>query len=86
MARTAFEELLSTHEGLTDPADIHPDDMAFWLFSGGSTGFPKGVVHLHHDIPYTCETFAKEILADHRATTSRSARPSSTTRTAWATT
>ena len=46
----------------TDPADTHPDDMAFWLFSGGSTGFPKGVVHLHHDIPYTCETFAQEIL------------------------
>jgi len=62
MSRTAFEESLLEHEGLTDPADIHPDDMAFWLFSGGSTGFPKGVVHLHHDIPYTCETFAKEIL------------------------
>jgi benzoate-CoA ligase family protein len=62
MARSAFEELLTTHEGLNDPVDIHPDDMAFWLFSGGSTGFPKGVVHLHHDIPYTCETFAKEIL------------------------
>src|SRR3954449_4662860 len=62
MSRTAFEEHLRKHEGLTDPADIHPDDMAFWLFSGGSTGFPKGVVHLHHDIPYTCETFAKEIL------------------------
>ena len=62
MSRTAFEELLRSHEGLTDPADTHPDDMAFWLFSGGSTGFPKGVVHLHHDIPYTCETFAKEIL------------------------
>jgi benzoate-CoA ligase family protein len=62
MSRTAFEERLLEHEGLTDPADVHPDDMAFWLFSGGSTGFPKGVVHLHHDIPYTCETFAKEIL------------------------
>jgi benzoate-CoA ligase len=62
MSRTAFEERLRKHEGLTDPADLHPDDMAFWLFSGGSTGFPKGVVHLHHDIPYTCKTFAKEIL------------------------
>src|SRR3954449_7996101 len=62
MSRTAFEERLQGHAGLTDPADIHPDDMAFWLFSGGSTGFPKGVVHLHHDIPYTCETFAEQIL------------------------
>src|SRR3954449_5406655 len=62
MSRTAFEERLHGHAGLTDPADIHPDDMAFWLFSGGSTGFPKGVVHLHHDIPFTCETFAREIL------------------------
>src|SRR3954447_15516012 len=62
MARTAFEERLHEHAGLTDPADIHPDDMAFWLLSGGSTRLPKGVVHLHHDIPYTCETFAAQIL------------------------
>src|SRR4051794_10948706 len=70
MSRTAFEERLHGHAGLTDPADIHPDDMAFWLFSGGSTGFPKGVVHLHHDIPYTCETYAREILkiAEHDVT------------------
>ncbi|HWK28592.1 MAG TPA: benzoate-CoA ligase family protein [Solirubrobacter sp.] len=65
MARSAFEALLDTHAGLNDPVDTHPDDMAFWLFSGGSTGFPKGVVHLHHDIPYTCDTFAREILRIH---------------------
>jgi benzoate-CoA ligase family protein len=27
----------------------HRDDIAFWNFSGGSTGESKGVPHLHHD-------------------------------------
>src|SRR3954452_3165353 len=62
LGRSEFEQRLGEHPGERSPADTHADDMAFWLFSGGSTGFPKGVVHLHHDIPYTCETFAKQIL------------------------
>jgi benzoate-CoA ligase family protein len=62
VGRSEFERHLDAHPGESPPADTHRDDMAFWLFSGGSTGFPKGVVHLHHDIPYTCETFAREIL------------------------
>jgi len=38
------------------------DDMAFWLYSSGSTGKPKAVVHLQHDIPYTCDTYAEQVL------------------------
>ena len=44
------------------PAATRKDDMAFWLYSSGSTGKPKAVVHLQHDIPYTCLTYAEQVL------------------------
>ena len=45
-----------------DPVPTRRDDMAFWLYSSGSTGKPKAVVHLQHDIPYTCVTYAEQVL------------------------
>jgi benzoate-CoA ligase family protein len=46
----------------TAVAPTRKDDMAFWLYSSGSTGKPKAVVHLQHDIPYTCVTYAEQVL------------------------
>jgi benzoate-CoA ligase family protein len=43
-------------------APTRRDDMAFWLYSSGSTGKAKAVVHLQHDIPYTCTTYAEQVL------------------------
>ena len=45
-----------------EAATAQPDDIAFWLYSSGTTGRPKGVPHRHRDMPATCEHYAVGIL------------------------
>jgi 4-hydroxybenzoate-CoA ligase len=43
-------------------AATHADEPAFWLYSSGSTGMPKGVRHLHSSLAATAETYARQVL------------------------
>jgi benzoate-CoA ligase len=38
------------------------DDICFWLYSSGSTGAPKGTVHVHASMIQTAELYARPIL------------------------
>lgn len=58
----SFSEVVEAQLDACSAAETHRDDIAIWLFTSGSTGHPKGAVHLQHDLPYNTEVFAKRTM------------------------
>ena len=61
-AAVRFDDLLEQNPPELEAEPTSKDDAAFWLYSSGSTGFPKACVHLQHDMVVCAERYAKGIL------------------------
>ncbi|MBN9460125.1 MAG: benzoate-CoA ligase family protein [Burkholderiales bacterium] len=59
---TDFDALLASGSDTFEPADTIADEACFWLYSSGSTGAPKGTVHIHSSLVETAELYALPVL------------------------
>ena len=61
-SRIGLASLMASSAAEADAADTHADDVAFWLYSSGSTGMPKGTRHLQSSPIATAKLFAQGVL------------------------
>jgi 4-hydroxybenzoate-CoA ligase len=62
LAHTRLDDFMQSGVEEAEPVSTSPDEVAFWLYSSGSTGAPKGVKHVHSSLQATAETYGAQVL------------------------
>jgi 4-hydroxybenzoate-CoA ligase len=57
-----FSEALAQQSDQFETVTTHADETAFWLYSSGSTGMPKGVPHVHTSLMETARLYGQNVL------------------------
>lgn len=55
-------DLIQQSPPLAEAVQTFSDDVCFWLYSSGSTGSPKGTLHLHSHVVQTAELYGRAVL------------------------
>ena len=64
-----FEDIIADGRALPC-ADTVSDEVAFWLYTSGSTGDPKGVKHIHSNLMATAKLFGQGAVLGGKLTSS----------------
>jgi benzoate-CoA ligase len=62
VSRHSLRRLMEESSAELEAEAVSQDDVAFWLYSSGSTGDPKACIHRHRDMVVCSELYAKAIL------------------------
>ena len=57
-----LEDVIAAADPTPFTADTVSDEVAFWLYTSGSTGDPKGVRHVHSNLMATAKLFGQGVL------------------------
>ena len=63
-----FEDVIAAADAKPFTADTVSDEVAFWMYTSGSTGDPKGVRHVHSSLMATAKLFGQACSASPRTT------------------
>ena len=58
----SLSTLMASSDASATAASTHADEVAFWLYSSGSTGSPKGTRHVHTSPMATAKLFSQAVL------------------------